>query len=92
MIAYTFWSPTCAPCNAIKPALSLLKDDFPDVEWVSVNTHDDKEDLATRFNVTVVPTMVVVCVKDNVVVYKDSYSGTAIANYYRIVRNAMRQS
>lgn len=91
MIGYHFWSPSCKPCRAIKPAISMMQDEFPDVEWISVNTHDDKEDLATRFNVTVVPTMVVVCLKDNQVVFKDSYSGTVIANYYRIVRNAMKQ-
>jgi hypothetical protein len=69
----------------------MIQEEFPDVEWISVNTHDDKDDLATQFNVSVVPTMVVVCVKDNQVVFKDSYSGTAIANYYRIIRNAMKQ-
>ena len=92
MIAYNFWSPTCAPCKAIKPALSMVQEEFPEFEWVSVNTHDDKDDLATKFNVSVVPTMVVISIKDNKLVFKDSYSGTAIANYYRILRNAMKQS
>ena len=39
---YHFWSPTCAPCKAIKPSIEDLKEEFPETTWVHVNTHDDK--------------------------------------------------
>jgi thiol-disulfide isomerase/thioredoxin len=28
--AYHFWSPTCAPCVALKPAVQDLKEEFPE--------------------------------------------------------------
>jgi thiol-disulfide isomerase/thioredoxin len=89
--AYYFWSPTCAPCKAIKPALEDLKEEFPQVNWVSVNTHNDPELLADHYNVSVVPTVVVEA-KDNVgsLLSLERHSGTNIAGYYRIIRNALR--
>jgi len=84
--AYYFWSPTCAPCKAIKPAIEDLKEEFPQITWVSVNTHDDQLLLSKQYSVSVVPT-VVVEVKD---VSTERHSGTAIAGYYRIIRNAIR--
>ena len=89
--AYHFWSPTCAPCKIIKPAIEDLKEEFSDVTWVSVNTHDDGEMLAGLYGVSVVPTIVVE-VRDDVgsVVSTEKQSGTNIAAYYRIIRNALR--
>jgi len=91
--AYHFWSPTCAPCRAIKPVIEDLKEEFPQVQWVSVNTHDDRAAYANRFSVHVVPTIVVVA-KDSTGkdVYSDKNSGTAVANYYRMLRNGLRLS
>jgi len=86
VVAYHFWSPTCAPCKAIKPAIEDLKEEFPEVEWVSVNTHDDKEEYSEKFNVTLVPTIVVVSKTLNV----DRHSGTSMMGYYRIIRNALK--
>ena len=85
--AYHFWSPTCAPCKAIKPSIEDLKEEFPDVQWVSVNTHADTEGYAEKYNVSVVPTIVVVSGD-----FRESHSGTNIAGYYRILRNAIRVS
>jgi thiol-disulfide isomerase/thioredoxin len=87
VIAYHFWSPTCAPCKAIKPTIDDLKEEFDSVTWVSVNTHDDKEGYAEKYNVSVVPTIVVVCGD-----FTERHSGTQIAGYYRILRSAIRQS
>jgi thiol-disulfide isomerase/thioredoxin len=87
IIAYQFWSPTCAPCKAIKPTIEDLKEEFDTVKWISVNTHDDQMGYAEKFGVSVVPTIVVV-VGESV----ERHSGTAVAGYYRILRNAIRIS
>jgi thiol-disulfide isomerase/thioredoxin len=89
--AYHFWSPTCAPCKVIKPAIEDLKEEFSKVAWLSVNTHDDKEVLAQRYNVSVVPTIVVESRDSNGnVVSLEKQSGTNMAGYYRIIRNGLR--
>lgn len=85
--AYHFWSPTCAPCKTIKPAIEDLKEEFDSVQWVSVNTHEDKEGYAQKYNVSVVPTIVVVS-GDSI----EKHSGTAVAGYYRILRNGIRMN
>lgn len=82
--AYHFWSPTCGPCKTIKPAIEDLKEEFDDIQWVSVNTHQDNEGIAQRLGVVVVPTIVVV--KNNVEVGR--HSGTTMSIYYSILRKA----
>lgn len=94
VVAYHFWSPTCAPCKVIKPAVEDLKEEFSQVRWVSVNTHDDTQNLARQFDVKVVPTIVVTVVKDSdgEILSVEKQSGTQMASYYRILRNAIRIS
>lgn len=82
--AFHFWSPTCAPCKAIKPAVEDLKEEFADVEWTSVNTHDDKAGWAAKFGVTHVPTIVVV--KNGTEVGR--HSGSSMGIYYQLLRKA----
>lgn len=84
---YHFWSPTCAPCKAIKPSIDDLKEEFSGVEWVSVNTHDDTDGVAVKYDVKVVPTIVVVSSS-----HIEKHSGTNVAGYYRIIRNGIRIS
>jgi thiol-disulfide isomerase/thioredoxin len=89
--AYHFWSPTCAPCKVIKPAIEDLKEEFSNVNWVSVNLHNDTNRYAELYNVTIVPTIVVVSIKeDGEIVSIEKQSGTNIAGYYRIIRNGLR--
>ena len=90
IVAYHFWSPTCGPCKVIKPAIEDLKEEFPQISWVTVNTHDDELNLAKRLDVSVVPTIVVVAEKDGEIVFQEKHSGTTMASYYRILRNAVR--
>jgi thiol-disulfide isomerase/thioredoxin len=85
IIAYHFWSPTCAPCKVIKPAIEDLKEEFPDVLWRSVNTHDDINDASRTFSVSVVPTIVVT--KNGTEVAR--HSGTNMSIYYSILRKAV---
>ena len=87
--AYHFWSPTCGPCKVIKPAIEDLKEEFPVVEWITVNTHDDPENRAGIYGVKIVPTIVVIASDDNgQVISTEKHSGTVMAGYYRILRNA----
>ena len=89
--AYHFWSATCAPCRAIKPVIEDLKEEFPQVTWVSVDTHNDREGIANKFSIHVVPTIVIVATDSTgKEVYSDKNSGTAVANYYRMIRSGLR--
>ena len=89
--AYQFWSPTCAPCKAIKPVVEDLKEEFSSITWLSINTHDDKDGMCSKYSVAVVPTIVVVSIKDDgEIVSIEKQSGTNIAGYYRIIRNSLR--
>jgi thioredoxin-like negative regulator of GroEL len=85
VVALHFWSPTCNPCRVIKPAIDDLKEEFSQVEWVSINTHDDPKHVAHKFGVNVVPTIVVL--KNNQEIGR--HSGTQMGIYYSIVRKAL---
>jgi thiol-disulfide isomerase/thioredoxin len=89
--AYHFWSPTCGPCKVIKPAIEDLKEEFPSINWISVNTHDDSELLSDRYNVSLVPTICVEAKDANgTILSTEKHVGGNIAGYYRIIRNALR--
>jgi hypothetical protein len=76
----------------IKPAIEDLKEEFPSVRWVSVNTHNDPEEYATSYQVKVVPTIVMVTLDESGnPILTEKQSGTNIINYYRIIRNSIRQ-
>ena len=62
-----------------------MKEEFSQAEWHSINTHADTQGLARQFNVSVVPTMVVL--KNGVEVGR--HSGASIGIYYTIIRKAM---
>jgi len=88
---YHFWSKTCGPCQVIKPALQLLRTEFPEVKWVSVDTHQDVAGYAAQLKVQVVPTVVVVVTRaDGSLIGTERHSGTQMIGYHRILRNAMR--
>lgn len=84
--AYHFWSPTCGPCKVIKPSVEMLKEDFPQVEWITVNTQEDPTGLVRKFGISVVPTIAVVSVSESV----EKHTGTDMMGYYRILRNATK--
>jgi thioredoxin 1 len=89
--AYHFWSPTCGPCKVIKPIIEDLKEEFPSISWASVNTHDDKDGVSSKYNVALVPTIVIETKNANSeVISVEKHSGTGVAQYYRIIRNALR--
>jgi thioredoxin 1 len=82
--AFHFWSPTCTPCIAIKPAIDDLKEEFEDVKWTSVNTHIDPQGLGRKMGVQVVPTIVVF--KNGAEIGR--HSGTNMIVYYSLIRKA----
>lgn len=91
VVAFHFWSPTCGPCKIIKPVVEDLKEEFSQIEWISVNTHDDPNDYKTKFGVQVVPTIVVAVFKDDgSLLTTEKHSGTAAMAYYRILRNGLK--
>ena len=87
VVVLQFWSPTCGPCRVIKPALEDMKEEFSEKiqEWVSINTKEDPRGIAARFQVTHVPTMVVL--KNNQEVGR--HSGSQIGIYYSLIRKAL---
>lgn len=89
--AYHFSSPTCGPCKVIKPAVDDLKEEFEQIHWISVNIQEDPHNYTSEFGVKVVPTIVVM-VKDSTgdIKYVGKESGTSMANYYRLIRTALR--
>jgi len=87
---YHFWSPTCGPCQVIKPAIAELKKEFSQATWMSVNTREDPNGFSGKFRVSIVPTIVVVSVDAQGKANIEKHSGTQMMGYYRIIRNAMR--
>lgn len=90
IVVYYFWSPTCGPCKTIKPSIEQLKEEFeesiPSQNWVAVNTHADTQGYVSKFQVSVVPTLVVTANGEEV----GRHSGSAIALYYTLLRKALR--
>jgi thioredoxin 1 len=80
-----FWSPTCGPCRTIAPALESMAEDFPNVNWVSVNTKEDREGYVDRFKISVVPTLVFL--KGTTEVAR--HTGANVGLYYTLLRKAL---
>lgn len=85
VIVLHYWSPTCGPCKVIKPAIDDMKEEFDRAQWVSINTHDDTNGYAAKYNVNVVPTMVILKNGQEV----GRHSGTSMGIYYSLIRRAL---
>ena len=53
-----FWAAWCGPCQMLGPILHEVAEEHPEVQIVKVNV-DENEDLAMKFNVMSIPTLIV---------------------------------
>ncbi len=52
-----FWAEWCPPCRMIAPLLEQLADEYKDKAKIMKVNVDDEPDLATRFGITNIPTL-----------------------------------
>lgn len=54
-----FWAPWCGPCQMLIPVLEQLAENHADKVIVGKVNVDEQPELASKFNVTTIPTLVV---------------------------------
>lgn len=54
-----FWASWCGPCRMVGPVIDEIAAETPSVKVGKVNV-DDQRELASMFNVTSIPTLVVI--------------------------------
>ena len=54
-----FWASWCGPCRMIAPAVEIISEEHPDVKVCKVNI-DDEQELAIKYGVMSIPTLMVV--------------------------------
>jgi len=54
-----FWAPWCAPCRMLSPVIDQIAQERPELKVVKVNV-DEEAELAVKFAVMSIPTLVVV--------------------------------
>ncbi len=52
-----FWASWCGPCRLLSPIVEELAGEMTDVNFAKVNV-DDEPDLANRFGINAIPTLV----------------------------------
>ncbi len=53
-----FWASWCGPCRLLSPIVEELAGEMTDVNFAKVNV-DDEPDLANRYNINAIPTLVI---------------------------------
>lgn len=54
-----FWAPWCGPCKMLSPVVDKISEEISGVKVCKVNI-DDEQELATRFGVMSIPTLVLI--------------------------------
>lgn len=80
-----FTSPTCVPCNTIKPSIAELQEDYSQFEWINIDTTNDPEATAFKYGVRLVPTMVVF--KPDGTEF-GKHEGSSLIGYFNLLRRA----
>ena len=53
-----FWAPGCGPCRMVSPIVDAIAEERSDIKVGKINV-DDEEDLAVRFGIMSIPTLLV---------------------------------
>ena len=53
-----FWAPWCGPCRMLSPVVDEIAEERTDIKVGKVNV-DEQEDLAMRFGIMRIPTLIV---------------------------------
>lgn len=53
-----FWAPWCGPCRMVVPMVERIAEERPDIKVGKVNI-DEELELASRFGISSIPTLVV---------------------------------
>ena len=64
-----FWAPWCGPCRMVGPIVEEIADERADIKVGKINV-DEEQELARRFGVMSIPTLVVV--KEGQVVHQSA--------------------
>jgi thiol-disulfide isomerase/thioredoxin len=80
-----FTSPSCVPCNSVKPTIAELQDDYSEFEWDSVNVMKDPAEIGPKLHVRLVPTMVVL--KPDGTEF-GRHEGSALIGYFYLLKRA----
>ena len=54
-----FWAPWCGPCRRVGPVLDVIADERDDIKVCKINV-DEEGELAAQFQVTSIPTLIVI--------------------------------